>query len=386
MNQLAHNESTPIDRSTLQHDVAHVLSIIQHARILTTATAQQVQHTLHQDFKRRARMTATSEDDDVIEWIRGQVSNRSLEEEYDDDLDVSASKKKNAKHVKPLENETIHDFRTTLLCMKWIRRVRARVYRRALLKSDYQSIVKLRVTDAINAVLARVDEWDFDLFALERLAGQRVLSVLAYHILEDRLGYLKTFDVQPAAFANFITAIEDGYLDVPYHSHIHAADVLQNTYYFLTRPSMKSKVTPLDIFAGCLAAAVHDYAHPGTNNAFQIMTESPSAIRYNDRSVLENLHISESFLIMKRPHHNVLGGLSDKDRLEVRSTMVAMVLATDMSAHFKNLSELRTQIETHQTKGVEWTNTSAHDRLMCLETTLHCADLGNVSQIDRTIQ
>jgi hypothetical protein len=41
----------------------------------------------------------------------------------------------------------------------------------------------------------------------------------------------------------------------------------------------------LIIFAGLIAAAIHDVAHPGFNNLFLISTVSPIAVRYNDISV-----------------------------------------------------------------------------------------------------
>jgi hypothetical protein len=263
------------------------------------------------------------------------------------------------------------NFHSTLLCWRFLRKVREAIHRRALAESAWGSMVALHLTDPLHAVLEGVDRWDFDLFALEALAGPQLLQILSYHIFVHRLGSLERFAIRPEHFANFFQAIEEGYNDVPYHSHTHAADVLQNTYYFLTQPSQKSKVTDLDIFAGCIAAAIHDYKHPGTNNVFQIMTGADAALRYNDRSVLENMHVSESFLLLKKPHHNIMAGLTPTDRTEARATIIAMVMATDMSAHFKNLAELKSQLDAHKSANKEWNNTNSNDRRMCMETALH---------------
>ncbi len=48
-----------------------------------------------------------------------------------------------------------------------------------------------------------------------------------------------------------------------------------------------------------ISAAIHDFEHPGTNNVFQIITASPFALSYNDKSVLEMHHVSAVFAIMK---------------------------------------------------------------------------------------
>lgn len=65
-----------------------------------------------------------------------------------------------------------------------------------------------------------------------------------------------------------------------YHNRLHAADVVQNIYSMTKQRSLSSYITPLDVFASILAAAIHDFQHPGTTNAFQIASESDWAIRF----------------------------------------------------------------------------------------------------------
>lgn len=50
-----------------------------------------------------------------------------------------------------------------------------------------------------------------------------------------------------------------------------------------------------------LAASVHDTDHPGYSNVFLINTKNKMALRYNDKSVLENHHVALAFDIM---HHS----------------------------------------------------------------------------------
>jgi len=44
-----------------------------------------------------------------------------------------------------------------------------------------------------------------------------------------------------------------------------------------------------------LAAAFHDYEHPGVNNPYLIATGDDMALKYNDISVLESHHVSAAF-------------------------------------------------------------------------------------------
>jgi hypothetical protein len=100
-------------------------------------------------------------------------------------------------------------------------------------------------------------------------------------------------------------------------------------------------LTPLDILSTLLAAAIHDFQHPGTNNAFHVATGSDLALLYNDQSVLENMHCSEAFRVLRREDCAIAHGMPPEQWHKVRHTMVQMVLATDMSHHFTNVNSLQ---------------------------------------------
>ena len=44
-----------------------------------------------------------------------------------------------------------------------------------------------------------------------------------------------------------------------------------------------------------VAPACHDVNHPGLNNIYLVNTSHTYALRYNDKSVLENHHASQCF-------------------------------------------------------------------------------------------
>jgi len=71
--------------------------------------------------------------------------------------------------------------------------------------------------------------------------------------------------------ASFLGHVESGYRkEIPYHNRAHAADVTLRMYSLLCNVidimSMEKHKACQLILSCMLAAAVHDYSHPGTNN------------------------------------------------------------------------------------------------------------------------
>ena len=58
------------------------------------------------------------------------------------------------------------------------------------------------------------------------------------------------------------------------------------------------QLEPCEVMSILLAAAIHDYDHPGYTNAFLIAKGDPLAILYNDKSVLENHHVAAAWKLM----------------------------------------------------------------------------------------
>ena len=61
-----------------------------------------------------------------------------------------------------------------------------------------------------------------------------------------------------------------------------------------------------------LGATIHDFEHPGYNNAFLVASKDPVAILYNDSSVLENFHIASAWRLMLEDDLNPFHGFSDE--------------------------------------------------------------------------
>ena len=100
----------------------------------------------------------------------------------------------------------------------------------------------------------------------------RVLTATTWKIFQERK-LCETFKIDSKTLLTFLMTIEDHYLSgVPYHNHLHAADVTQSTHLLLSSPALAECFTPLEIMAAILACTVHDVDHPGVNNLYLINT------------------------------------------------------------------------------------------------------------------
>ena len=100
----------------------------------------------------------------------------------------------------------------------------------------------------------------------------------------------------------------------------------------------------------------HDYKHPGLNNNYLMNSFTNIAITYNDKSVLENYHVSEAFKIILYPINNIFDDLSDEEFKLFRKRFIESILATDMIHHFQSITVIKAKLdhlEIHNGKNVE---------------------------------
>jgi hypothetical protein len=127
----------------------------------------------------------------------------------------------------------------------------------------------------------------------------------------------------------------------------------------------------VDILSYIIAGACHDYGHPGFTNIHLIQIKDKLALRYNDKSVLENFHIASSMEIMEKPQNNFLAKLEQKVIKRVRSNMIGAVLMTDMSNHFSEVSIMKSKVESGNI------DLKDKDKTKVLEYMFHLADISN---------
>ncbi|XP_062860219.1 cGMP-inhibited 3',5'-cyclic phosphodiesterase 3A isoform X1 [Trichomycterus rosablanca] len=276
------------------------------------------------------------------------------------------------------------------------------------------------VMEGLESLMSQVNNWNFPIFNLvEKTHGKcgRILSQVSYRLFEDT-GLFKTFKIPVREFMNYFHALENGYRDIPYHNRIHATDVLHAVWYLTTQPvpglpmlahksesvsdsnsdcglthghmdylfsktysetadhygCLSGLIPALELMALYVAAAMHDYDHPGRTNAFLVATSAPQAVLYNDRSVLENHHAASAWnLFMSHPEYNFLGNLNHVEFKRFRFLVIEAILATDLKKHFDFLAEFNTKVGHEGCSGIDWSN--ENDRLLVCQMCIKVADV-----------
>jgi hypothetical protein len=183
-----------------------------------------------------------------------------------------------------------------------------------------------------------MDSWSFDTYQVD----EHPLLYIYIWIME-KTDLLNVFNFDSDLFIKFVLSIEKSYrAENPYHNMFHGADVLQAVYYLSKLDSISLKFSDLDLLSLFFAAAVHDVDHPGLNNNFLVTTDSPLAMMYNNRSVLENHHVSFAFRVHEE--YPVWSSLSRSMFRKFREWAIELVLSTDFSQHFGVLGEFKSKV------------------------------------------
>lgn len=274
------------------------------------------------------------------------------------------------------------------------------------------------VMDNLDSIMEQLNTWNFPIFDLVEKIGRkcgRILSQVSYKLFED-MGLFEAFKIPVREFMNYFHALEIGYREIPYHNRIHATDVLHAVWYLTTQPipglstvindhgsasdsdsdsgfthghmgyvfskmynvpddkygCLSGNIPALELMALYVAAAMHDYDHPGRTNAFLVATSAPQAVLYNDRSVLENHHAAAAWnLFMSRPEYNFLVNLDHVEFKHFRFLVIEAILATDLKKHFDFVAKLNAKV--NDDVGIDWTN--ENDRLLVCQMCIKLADI-----------
>ena len=125
-----------------------------------------------------------------------------------------------------------------------------------------------------------IDDFSFDCFNFHNFSkGEGIIHLLPH--LFSTYGLYEKFD--EIKLRNFAKKIQNGYLDNPYHNKIHGFDVCQTVNVFINtcKFNKEANLSEMEIGGMLLAAAVHDYEHPGFNNMYLINVRDKHALRYN---------------------------------------------------------------------------------------------------------
>jgi len=233
----------------------------------------------------------------------------------------------------------------------------------------------LTISPAASEYLTKnLDLMTFNIFEYKKMSENQELSSMMLFLFE-RHHFFDTLNIKQETFIRFSKKVQEGYLSNTYHNSSHGADVLQTINYYLTTGELmlKADLNDIDVASLFIAAAVHDIDHPGTNNAFQINTSSSYALKYNDKSCLENHHVSYAFALMKGEQSNIFENFSKEDYKTMREKIIANVLATDMSNHFSDMAKLKGRLAAD-------IDVKDKDKKFIMEIAVHAADISNPSK------
>jgi len=214
----------------------------------------------------------------------------------------------------------------------------------------------------------KTSSMDFDIFDVSQKLGREnaltyVFQDIVKHLVADDKN--TTLIIKEDTLKNFSNAVKVGYIkENPYHNDLHGADVLQTAYSWMeaTKVGDQIDIEPYDDLAFLTACLIHDFRHPGVNNNYMVNTLAETAIIYNDKSVLENMHIAEAFKILLKPNCNLFENFSMVEFKIIRRRMIETVLHTDMAMHFNVLSLMKGKVYYLENDSDDDDNKSSQDK------------------------
>jgi GAF domain-containing protein len=196
------------------------------------------------------------------------------------------------------------------------------------LNTGDDSVETLRIREIIS-------KWDFNPFTV----NDGDLMQYAFQMISD-FDLINSLKIDIRKLKSLIMGAHALYHeDAHFHNFKHAWSVMHMSYLIL-RHGASSLLTPLDILAVLLSALCHDLDHPGTNNSYEIASESELALTYSYDAVLERHHVSMTHRLLSSPNSNILENLTPAEQTYIKEVITSAILATNMSSHFTQVERL----------------------------------------------
>ncbi|CAE6929410.1 PDE9A [Symbiodinium sp. CCMP2592] len=209
----------------------------------------------------------------------------------------------------------------------------------------------LRITPDLSLEANGVDEETFNslrfnVFDLTPLQ----LNKMTFHVMLSHASSAAIFNGahgEEALLQTFVSAVHKGYPDNPFHNFCHAVDVQTTIVKMMKLTEADDFLSHLEQCSLLVAGLGHDIGHPGFNNGFLSEVGHELAMKYNDRSPLENMHCAVLYQLLAKPETELFGSLSDDDYKEVRRICVETILHTDMACHQNMVKDLNLLYQIH---------------------------------------
>lgn len=235
-----------------------------------------------------------------------------------------------------------------------------------------KKIIEYNMSELLGFLRQIGKDWNFNTFFISECSHAPIKVIGEYIVkiyrLEEMIG------IPEVVLSSFLETLEENYLDNPYHNSCHGADVLCSYIYLIENTSLKKFMNSLEWFGGIIASLAHDVGHLALNNRYLIMVQHEYAMVYNDISVLENMHASLLFKLLRKENCNIFQGLNMEKYLQIRKLIIDLILATDMGKHFDLVSYIRVKYS----ESVDLSNVDVrHDMFKLL---IKAADVGHAAK------
>lgn len=181
-------------------------------------------------------------------------------------------------------------------------------------------------------------------------------------MFED-MGFINTYKIDMHTLARFCLMVKKGYRDPPYHNWMHAFSVSHFCYLLYKNLGLSNYLEDIEILALFVSCMCHDLDHRGTNNSFQVASQSVLAALYSSEgSVMERHHFAQAIAILNTHGCNIFEKFSRKDYQRMLDLMRDIILATDLAHHLRIFKDLQKMSDD----GYNPKSRNHHSLLLCL--------------------
>jgi len=235
--------------------------------------------------------------------------------------------------------------------------------------------------DIINALETEF----FDAFVTPE-GGSYSLMAVSLRVVQHHEGseYWVRSNVQVKHLIKFMELVECGYKPNPYHNYNHALDVLYSVARWMNLIEAHLFLTEISQFWVMIASIGHDLGHIGVNNQYLIETKDQIALKYNDRSPLENMHCATLFQIIQNDSEADIFSQVERDVYkEMRKGIIQAILHTDFTKHPEMVKELGLFYHTNyevfdeMEPGPRFIETLSEKQQLIINMLVHGADISN---------
>ncbi|CAI2736210.1 unnamed protein product [Schistosoma spindalis] len=225
--------------------------------------------------------------------------------------------------------------------------------------------------------IKNLNNWDFNIFHLKRITSNYTIRDIGLQIMNEYDLFHK-LKLNYFMMARIFSSIEAAYHNFnPYHTALHAADVLQAMHCFISQSQLLTILSPTEIFASLLAAALHDADHPGVNQSYLEKTGDFLVDLYKSVSVLEKHHAKFGLCILQE--NGLSNALELKDWEFMRDCFLKLIPATDITYQGVYQKQFKDLTNYHMANpSLSYT---ISDRLLIMQMALKCSDISNPCRI-----